>query len=176
MAVSNIDETNFVLTTDQNKVIVRDFGLADKTLADPTNAVALCAGEWVRWNSSDKLVRATAISTLADPATNLAFPLYAARGRSDVQSLADKKMPLIFLGSYEADTNIFDATAGTAISTVFQPVRVMTVAIGGRNYSGLVGGAINDNNLIVGYVSRLPANNGSKLRFFNLGAVRNGAT
>ena len=42
---------------------------------------------------------------------------------------------------------------------------VATITIGSRNYTGLVGSQASDTTIIqVGYVSRLPANNGGKLR------------
>ena len=39
-----------------------------------------------------------------------------------------------------------------------------------------IGGALNDNVPIIGYVTRLPASNGGRLRFISGWAVRNGAT
>jgi hypothetical protein len=77
------------------------------------------------------------------------------------------------MGEYEADTRIFDATAtvhtnGVAITAVGQPLKVASITIGTRVYVGLVGhGAIGgaDVDPIVGRVTRLPANNGGKLRF-----------
>jgi hypothetical protein len=80
------------------------------------------------------------------------------------------KVPLLFLGDYEADTRIYDATAtvgsGAAITTVGQPLKVASVDIGGKIVCGLVGhGGAADAHPIVGRVTRLPASNGGKLRF-----------
>jgi hypothetical protein len=49
-----------------------------------------------------------------------------------------------------------------------QGLKVATVALGGRNYCGLVGhGGSGDSSPVIGYVTRLPASNGGKLRFIN---------
>ena len=90
--------------------------------------------------------------------------------------MADVKMPVLFMGNYEFDTRIFSVSAnvnsGGGITTVMQPLKVATIAIGTRNYVGLVGhGGYADQSPIVGYVTRLPANNGGKLRFINGGRV-----
>jgi len=99
------------------------------------------------------------------------FPLFAERGRYDVQAIAGTKMPILFRGEYEFDTRVFDATAvvfaGAAITQPLQPLKVATIALGGRNYSGLVGSSLTDPAPIVGYVTRLPAANGGKLRFIS---------
>jgi hypothetical protein len=78
-------------------------------------------------------------------------------------------MPVLWMGAWEFDTRIFDASAaigtGAAITLVDQPLKVATIAIGGRSYTGLVGSDSTDSGaIVVGYVTRLPANNGGKLR------------
>lgn len=178
--MSTVQRVNFEPVSDINPIHRRDFPLLDKTLADPTNAVCLVDGEWMKIDGSAKLVRATDVTVGSDPATTLAFPLFAERGRYDVQAMADRKMPILFLGQYEFDTRIFDATtaigSGAAISTALQPVKVATITIGSRKYCGLVGSSYNDTVPIVGYVTRLPSVNGGKLRFMSGWAVRNGTT
>lgn len=170
--MSTLQKVNFSPVSDILPVQRRDFPLADPTLANPLNAVALVDGEWMTLNAAAQAVRATAIGTPADPALALSFPLWAERGRSDVQAMSGVKMPLLWMGHYEVDTRIFDATAvvhgGAAITTMLQPLKVATVTFGGRNFSGLVGhGALTggDTDPIVGWVTRLPANNGGQLRF-----------
>lgn len=175
--MSTVQKVNFEPVTDVLKTQRRDFVLADKTLADPLNAVSLVDGEWMTLNSSYQLVRAAAIGTLATAgaggrAAVKSFPLWAERGRYDVRAQAQTKMPLIFRGDFEFDTRIFDAAAaagsGAAITTVMQPLKVGTIAIGSRNYCGLVGhGGAADTDPVVGYVTRLPASNGGKLRFIS---------
>jgi hypothetical protein len=145
------------------------------------NAIGLVDGEWMTIDSSYKLIRAADIATLGTAgaggrATLKSFPLWAERGRTDVRAMADVKMPILFMGYYEFDTRIFDATAvvpgaGAAITYVMQPLKVATIVLGTRNYVGLVGSTLADTAPIVGYVTRLPAANGGKLRFINGGRV-----
>lgn len=180
--MSTVQKVNFEPVSDVNPIHRRDFPLADPTLANPGNAVCLVDGEWMSINDSAKLVRATDVATPGAVAAGLSFPLFAERGRYDVQAMAEKKMPILFLGQYEFETRIFDAGANVggsgnqAIANVLQPVRALTITLGGRNYSGLVGSAYSANVAIVGYVTRLPASNGGRLRFISGWAVRNGTT
>lgn len=180
--MSTVQRVNFEPVSDINPIHRRDFPLADPTLANPGNAVCLVDGEWMTLNSSAKLVRAADVTTLGAAAASLAFPLFAERGRYDVQAMAERKMPVLFLGQYEFETRIFDAAANIngagnqAIGSMLQPLRVMTIALGGRNYVGLVGSQLTANVPIVGYVTRLPASNGGRLRFISGWAVQNGAT
>lgn len=166
--MSTVGKINFEPVSDILAVQRKDFPLADTSLATPTNAVALVDGEWMTLNSSYQLVRAATVANDDELATLMSFPLFAENGRYDVQALG--KTDVLWLGEYEADTTIFDASvalgSGAAITTVLQPLKVATVTIGSRNYVGLVGhGGAADSSPIVGYVTRLPANNGGKLRF-----------
>lgn len=160
----NLEPVSDILATQR-----RDFALDDPTLADPLNAVALVDGEWMVLNDSYKIVRASNISSVGDPATQTSYVLFAERGRYDVQALSSRKMPVVFMGEYEVETRIFDAAAtvgsGAAISATGQPLKVATITIGTRNFTGLVGAGTSDTDPIVGRVTRLPANNGGKLRF-----------
>jgi hypothetical protein len=181
--MSTLQKINFTPVSDILPVQRRDFALGDPTLAQPLNAVALVDGEWMTLNNSSQLVRATDITSVgsyrpagaANP-TGILVPLFAERGRYDVQALSQTKMPVLWRGEYEFDTRIFDATAvvhgGAAISYVGQPLKVATISFGGRNFSGLVGaGALGGGDVdpIVGYVTRLPASNGGQLRFVSGG-------
>lgn len=175
--MSTIQKVNFEPVSDMLRVQRRDFPLADKTLSDPLNAVALVDGEWMTLDSNGKLVRGADIATLGTAGAGgralvRTFPLWAERGRYDVRALADGKMPLLWLDQYEFDTRVFHATdavaSGAAITTMMQPLKVATIAIGSRNYCGLVGhGGSADTAPIVGYVTKLPAANGGKLRFMS---------
>lgn len=175
--MSTIQKVNFEPVSDVLPVQRRDFALADKTLSDPLNSVALVDGEWMTLDSSSKLVRGAAIGTLATAgaggrASVRTFPLFAERGRYDVRAMAEKKMPVLYRGDYEFDTRVFDAAAaagsGAAITTMLQALKVGTILIGSRNYCGLVGhGGSADTDPVVGYVTRLPASNGGKLRFIS---------
>ena len=175
--MSTIQKVNFEPVSDVLPVQRRDFALADKTLSDPTNSVCLVDGEWMTLDASSKLVRGAAIGTLATAgaggrAAVRTFPLFAERGRYDVRAMAEKKMPVLWRGDFEFDTRVFDAAAvaggGAAITTMLQGLKVGTVAIGTRSFCGLVGhGGAADADPVVGYVTRLPANNGGKLRFIS---------
>jgi hypothetical protein len=173
--MATIQRVNFEPVTDVLPIHRRDFPLADPTLAQPLNALALVDGEWMTLTNDYKIQRASAIANVGAAATVRSFPLWAERGRYDVQAIAGTRMPILFLGHYEFDTRVFDAAAvvgaGAAITQVMQPLKVATVAIGGRNYSGLVGAALADAAPIVGYVTRLPTANGGKLRFISGGRV-----
>ncbi len=180
--MSTVQKVNFEPVSDINPIHRRDFPLADPTLANPGNAVCLVDGEWMTIDDNGKLVRGTNIAVAAEAATKLCFPLFAERGRYDTQAMAEKKMPILFMGQYEFETRIYVAGANAGggsnpdIASVLQPLRVATTTLGGRNYTGLSGGAFNDNVPIVGYVTRLPASNGGRLRFISGWAVRNGST
>lgn len=168
--MSTVQQVNFEPASDILATQRRDFALNDQALANPLNAVALVDGEWVVINNSYKLVRASAIGSVGDPALQSSYVLFAERGRYDVQAMAVRKMPIIFMGDYEADTRIFNAAAvvgsGAVIANAGQPLKVATITIGTRNYSGLVGhGGAADPHPIVGRVTRLPASNNGKLRF-----------
>lgn len=167
--MSTVQRVNFEPLSNLLQTQIRDKVLSDGTLVNPLNAVALVDGEWMTTDSSDKAVRATAIASVGNGASVMAFPLFAERGRTDVQARAERGVPLIMFGEWEADTRIFDATAvvgsGAAITAQWQPVKVATITIGSRNYSGLVGhGGAADTAPVAGYVSKLPAANGGKLR------------
>jgi hypothetical protein len=187
--MSTVQKINFEPVSDINPVHRRDFMIADPTLVNPINAVALVDGEWMTLDNTagptfGKLIRATNIAVVGNPAAVVSFPLFAERGRYDIQAIAEKKMPVLFLGQYEFDTRIYNAAvvvgAGAAITTLLQPVKVATISatlagVGVRNFTGLVGSAYADNVPIVGYVTRLPGANGGKLRFISGWAVQNGA-
>lgn len=167
--MSTVQQVNFEPVSDILATQRRDFGLADKTLSDPLNAVALVDGEWMVIDSAYKLVRASVIGTPGNLASQHSYPLIAERGRYDVRAMSGAKMPIVFMGDFECDTRIFDATAalgsGAAITVVGQPLKVATITIGSRNYTGLVGVGGSDTDPVVGRVTRLPASNGGKLRF-----------
>lgn len=174
--MATVQRINFEPVSDILPVQRRDFPLADPTLADPLNSVALVDGEWMTINSSYQLLRSSTITVVGNLATLRSFPCFMERGRYDVQAMAERKTMVLWRGDYEFDTRIFDATvalgAGAAITFVMQPLKVATVTIGARNFTGLVGhGGTADSNPIVGYVTRLPASNGGKLRFISGGRV-----
>ena len=140
---------NFELVTELQFLLRRDFYLADKTLGKPTNANPLMDGEYLKLDTAYKLVRA------ADG--DLGFAMFMEKGRFDVQALG--KTTVLFAGTYEADTRVFTA-AGLTLGGKLQISASVTVdtltKTGLANYSA---------GEVVGFVTRLPANNGGKLRY-----------
>ena len=170
--MSTIQRVNFEPVSDILPIWRKDLPLADPSLADPLNAVALVDGEWLTLDGSYKWVRASVIGTGGDPALLRSFLCFNERGRSDRMGMADRKTTGLFRGEYEGDTRVYDAAAtivnGAPISFVMQPLKVATITIGARKFTGLVGhGGSGDAHPVVGYVTRLPASNGGKLRFIS---------
>lgn len=170
--MSSIQKVNFEPVSDILPIWRKDLPLADPSLADPLNAVALIDGEFMTLDGAYKWVRAAAIGTPGTVATVRSFPVFAERGRTDRLGMAERKTTCLFRGEYEADTRVYDASValsgGAAITAVMQPLKVATITIGSRNYVGLVGhGGAADTSPVVGYVTRLPAVNGGKLRFIS---------
>jgi hypothetical protein len=178
--MSTLQKINFTPVSDILPVQRRDFPSADPTLVQPLNAICYIDGEWLTLNTSYQAIRATDITSVGayQPVGATfpprSFPLFAERGRYDVQALSGAKVPLLWRGDYEFDTRIFDASAvvhgGAAITAVMQPLKVATITFGGRNFTGLVGhGPLSggDTDPVVGYVTKLPANNGGQLRFIS---------
>lgn len=167
--MSTVMRVNFEPVRDVLPVQRAVFPLASPDLADPFNAVALVDGEWMVVNGSYQIERASTIGSVGNEATKGSWPLWNERGRTDVMATGERRSVLLWLGMWEFDTRIYDATAvvgsGAAITTVGQPVKVATITIGSRNYTGLVGkGASDPTAITVGYVTRLHGVNGGKLR------------
>jgi len=185
--MSTVQRVNFEPVTDVNLAHRRDWMLADATLVNPMNALCLVDGEWLTLDSTPgtsqgKAKRATDVTVADALATVIAMPLWAERGRYDIQASAEKKVPVLMLGQYEWNTRIYDASSaagGAAITTLFQPLRVCTITLalaegGTRKFSGLVGSSYASNGPVVGYVTKLPSS--GQLRFMQGWAVRNGTT
>jgi len=171
---STISKVNFELQSDLMATQRRDIPLADPNLSNPFNANYLVDGEWVTINDDYKLVRAADITQnagtpAAKPGASNAMPLFAEKGRYDVQANAEKKTPCIYMGPFEADTRIYDDTLNGGITAVGQNLKVAVISINvsgtPKKFSGLIRRADNDTDPIVGVVTRLPAKNGGKLRF-----------
>ncbi len=170
--MSTVQKVNLEPCTDVLQIWRKDLPLADKTLADPGNSVALVDGEWMALNTAYQWARAADVTSVGARATVRSFVSWLERGRSDRLGMADRKQTCLFRGEFEADTRIFDASvalgSGAAITTTMQPLKVATITIGTRNYIGLVGhGGSADTDPVVGYVTRLPSANGGKLRFIS---------
>jgi hypothetical protein len=174
--MSTLSRINFTPVSDILPIQRRDFALNDPTLANPTNPVALVDGEWMTLNTSYQAVRAALITGVVGTAfaSVRSFPVFAEKGRYDVQAMSLTKTPLLYRGDYEFDTRIYDIAAtvhaGAAITFIMQPLKVALISFGGRNFSGLVGhGTVGGGDVdpIVGYCTRLPTSNGGQLRFIS---------
>jgi hypothetical protein len=139
---------NFELVTDVQDLIRRDFTVADQSIVNPTNPNPLLDGEFAQLNSAYQLIRANTGA--------LGFAVFAERGRFDVQALG--KTTVLFAKPYEADTRIFQGAV-----VLGAPLKISAaVTYDAQTRSGLVAW---DTGVVIGYVTRLPANNGGKLRF-----------
>jgi len=139
---------NFALTSDLQLVLRRDFQLADRTLANPNGTNPLIDGEFVNLNSAYQIIRGVS--------GTLGWAVFAERGRFDVQAIG--KTTVLFGQTYEADTRVFTAGAGLLGALQISD----SVSLDGKTKSGL---ATWSSGPVIGYVTRLPANNGGKLRF-----------
>jgi hypothetical protein len=92
----------------------------------------------------------------------MGWAVFMEKGRYDVQAL--RKTTILFSGGYEADTRVF-TTAG--ITAVGQGLQIDAAVAAPTGESGTKCGLkIYASGINVGYVTRLPANNGGRLRFF----------
>lgn len=136
------------------------YKVATAALLDPTQLTSLIQGEFVQFDANGQLVRGT-------DATKLSFATIEDRGDTGVQ--VTRKLSVIRAGGYEADTIVFN----TGLLTLGAPVMLGTVnnsLSGSTNRGGLVAWAatalFNDpQNLVLGYVTKLAAANGGRLRF-----------
>jgi hypothetical protein len=174
--MSTLSRINFTPVSDILPIQRRDFSLTDPTLANPTNPVASVDGEWYTIDTNYKAVRAALITGTVGTtyASVRSFPVFAEKGRYDIQAMSRSGVPLLFRGDYEFDTRIFDASLvvhnGAAITYIMQPLKVALINFSGRNFSGLVGHGApggSDVDPIVGYCTRLPSSNGGQLRFIS---------
>lgn len=122
----------------------RDFYAANTALLNPNNANPLVDGEWLEIDTSYKAARGS--SEQAKPA----FQIFAERGRYDTQAVG--KVPLLFLGLYEARCKIVSTTGCSAGDALV----VQDVTIGGLTKRGLAKlGAGSGQHMIFGYVTRV---------------------
>jgi hypothetical protein len=141
---------NFELVTEVQGLLRRDFPVADRTLVNPNNANPLMDGEFMNLDSSYKVIRGVDSS--------FGMALFVERGRMDVQAIG--KATVLMGGAYEADTRVFTTTS-LALGCKLQISA--SVSVDSLTKSGL---ALYSSGEVIGYCTRLPANNGGKLRFF----------
>lgn len=143
---------HFKLRSEVQTLTRRDFSLVDSTLLQPTNANPLEMGEWLMLNSSSyALVRSDGSLP--------SWVMYAEKGRSDTQAIG--KTPVLFLGTYEAETLIYTATSLVVGSALKCDAGVSYLSL---NKAGLViHGGGGDTDHIIGYVMQVVS--GGYLRF-----------
>lgn len=143
---------NFKLVSEFQTIHRRPFELVTPALLDPTNVNPLLDGEFMELDQTTYKMQRGA----ATPSPYPTYAYFAERGRYEVQAI--QKGPFLFLGSYEADTLIMNA-AGLVVG---DKLEVSNVTIGTVVKRGLVKWT---SGFVVGYVTRLPANNKNFLRF-----------
>lgn len=132
----------------------RDFQVANTALLNPVAANPILDGEWLELDSTYKLARGS-----ATPQATPAWQVFAERGRYDTQAIG--KLPVLFIGGYEAETSICDVTS----CVVGSPLVVTNVTIGGQTKRGLdlISGSTGI-YFVFAYVTRLVGT--TKLRYW----------
>lgn len=149
----------FKLVSEFQTIHRRPFELADPGILKPDNAAPLVEGEFLQLDTAYKMARGSADGVVP------AFAYFAEQGRYETQAIG--KGPFLYGNFYEADTMIMDAALEATITTVGQPLMVNDTTIGAIVRRGLTAlpGSPAGTEFVVGYVTRLPANNGGYLRF-----------
>lgn len=154
--MASFDRQFEVVRPSLDKLTRANLEVADTALLDPqsTSPLALIDGEFVQENGNYKLVRATST-------TRPAYAVIDDRGDTGVQ--ASRKLSILRVGGYEANTIVFDPT----LITLGAPVMIGSVTLGGGARAGLI--AHTGVNFVIGYITRLAASNGGRLRFLQTG-------
>lgn len=151
---------NFDLKSEFQTIHRRPFELADLAILRPTNVRPLVDGEFLQLTTAYKMARGgDNAGNLTDEATVPSFCYANERGNYVSQGLG--KGPFLYGGFYEADTLIMDGTG----MTLGGSVSVFDLDIGGVIRRGLGAWAA---GFVIGYVTRLPANNNNRLRFIRV--------
>lgn len=146
----------FTMVSEVLPIQRRDFYAASTALLNPNNANPLIDGEWLQLDSSYMAARGS--GEQATPA----WVMFAERGRYDTQSIG--KVPLLFVGGFEAETKVCDLTGMTVGNAlVVQDVTVSSLTRRGLAKLGAGGGE----HLIFGYVTRVLTD---RVRFWTMGA------
>lgn len=188
MAFGTIGKENLLIRNETVRRNIRDFEAADATLLDPNTANSFVDGEWVKFDTDGKLVRAADVN--ADKKCNVApcWPIFQLKGSYDQQALG--KAPILYdIDGLEIETSVYDDTdLAVGSSVVVGTVTISAIARAGlkKQLWGLdAGGAAGDAFVtdadsgkkflqeeyvkaperVVGIVAALPANTASgKLR------------
>ena len=158
----------FELVSELQMLNRRDFSVADETMLNPLNSRPLVEGEWLAIDSNYKLAReGDNNSGTADEGTSYAvFPVHTERGRYDTQVV--KKVNVLFMGMYEAETQIVDTT-GLALG---DSLTVQDISIGGIVRRGLKkNSGSTSGRVVVGYVTKLYSGQ-TKVRFIHQANIK----
>lgn len=138
------------LITEVLPVIRRDFYVLTPSLLNPNNANPLLDGEWLQLDSTEYKVARGADGSGVHEAIVPSWQLFAEKGRFDTQ--ASGKVPLLFLGGYEAESKIADLTS----LTVGAALGVQDVTFQSLTRRGLALSAVGaGEHLIFGYVTKV---------------------
>lgn len=130
----------------------RDFSLVDTTLLNPNNSNPLEMGEWLMLDSSSyKLVRSDGSLP--------SWVSFVERGRSDTQAIG--KVTVLFLGTYEAETLVYDS-AGLVVGSPLKADAAISYLSLSKSGLKLHGGG-GDSDHVIGYVMQVQS--GGYLRF-----------
>jgi len=160
---------NFRLISEFQTIHRRPFEAAVPATLQPTNIRPLVDGEWLQLDGNYKADRGGDNSAGSqDAATVPSFCLFAEQGRYETQAIG--KIPLLYLGKFEAETKIFDSAVGAGITAVGQKLVVSDLDIGGIVRRGLTAlpASPAGTEFIQAYVTRLHGSNGGWLRFIVL--------
>lgn len=132
----------------------QDFSVADSDLLNPlsTSPLALEQGEWVTLDSDGLVARVTA-------SVRSSYQLWSPRGDMGAQALG--KASIVFIGDYEAETDMYDSAETYAVG---EPLTAKTVTIDTESRAGLTNDVDGGTDYIVGYVTKVPGDSG-KLRY-----------
>lgn len=152
----------FELVTELQTLTRRDFPAATDADLVPLSARPLVEGEWLELDSNYKLVRAgdNNAGTADEGLSMNTFVVHTERGRYDTQAI--RKINVLMLGMYEAETQVVDTTAlalGDALT-------VQDISLGGIVRRGLKKAGATSGRVVVGYVSKLVSS--TKVRFVHM--------
>jgi hypothetical protein len=152
--MASYDRKFEVIKPDLSMLYRDSIEVADTAILNPesTSPPALIDGEMMQINASGQLIRAANV-------TQLCFAAMEDRGDYGVQ--ASRKVSILRIGGYVANTAVFNA----GLTTLGAPVMNGDVTVGSLTRRGLVAWSTTPGDLIVGYVMKLAANNGGLLRF-----------
>ncbi|RLA42221.1 MAG: hypothetical protein DRQ64_00090 [Gammaproteobacteria bacterium] len=152
--MASFDRQFEVVRPSLDKLTRMSLEVADGRLLDPSNTavVPFIDGEFAQEDATYKWVRA---ADFARPSS----AILEWRGDTGVQ--ASRKLSVLRVGGYEADTIVFDP-ALTTLGAAVQVGVVNNAASGSVNRAGLIASG---GGLILGYITRVSASNGGRLRF-----------